>query len=169
MKRSNQKSKIRLGFTLIELLVVISIIGILTTLVAANLNSARSRARDTARKSDVRNIATALRLYFNDWNKYPPGAGTIGGCGTGGATQPTTACPWGSPWANGTDTVYMTKLPADPLPSQSYYYMRDAASTDKYVLSACLENKSDSSGVAAISGVNWSGTCDSAWVFVMQP
>ena len=59
------------GFTLVELLVVISLIGILSTLVIANLNSARERARDAQRKSDLRNIQTALRLYYNDNAGYP--------------------------------------------------------------------------------------------------
>ena len=53
--------KTQKAFTLVELLVVISLIGILATLVLANLNSARERARDAERKSDLRNIQTALR------------------------------------------------------------------------------------------------------------
>lgn len=135
------------GFTLIELLVVISIIGILAVLVIANLNSARSRARDTARKSDLRNISTALRLYYNDYKTYPDNGTSplyqIMGCGAAGIT----ACTWGATWSVGT-TIYMQTLPADPIPSQNYQYVR-TNSGDGFTLSACLENSSDAQGVAA--------------------
>lgn len=59
------------GFTLIELLVVISIIGILSAVVLSSLNTARGRARDAARLSDMHQIQTALELYFNNHNTYP--------------------------------------------------------------------------------------------------
>lgn len=144
--------KLSLGFTLIEMLVVISIIGILATLVAANLNSARSRARDAERKSDLKNIETALRIYYNDNGAYPTGGSSngylINACDPG-----TTPCSWGSKWNIGT-TVYMETLPIDPLSgTQDYRYTMGTASdpsdTDSYILQACLENKSDSNGIAS--------------------
>ncbi|HET7098809.1 MAG TPA: prepilin-type N-terminal cleavage/methylation domain-containing protein [Patescibacteria group bacterium] len=136
------------GFTLIELLVVISIIGILATLISANLNSARSRARDAQRKSDLRSIETALRLYYNDTGSYPTNnvSGEIMG-NAGGAKVD-----WGSVWAVG-GTTYISKLPKDPLDGQLYKYEANSA-TDTYTLSACLENKSDASGVV---------TADASW------
>lgn len=53
----------RKGFTLIELLVVIAIIGILATVVLGALNSARQRARDAKRISDMKSIQLSLELF----------------------------------------------------------------------------------------------------------
>lgn len=177
-KVKSQKSKF--GFTLIELLVVISIIGILTTLIAANLNSARSRARDTARKSDLKNIATALRLYFNDSPVYNSGtstyprsdaSGNIKACGAGGAST----CAWGEAWTAGSPAVtYMASLAKDPLyPSQTYFYKWNptGAGTDTYAITACLENKSDPNGVAmgSVPGQTIAGfSCASSWIFQLS-
>ena len=68
------------GFTLIELLVV-AIIGILSSVVLASLNSARAKARDAKRASDVHQLKTALEFYYNDIGNYP--SVTCDGCGVG--------------------------------------------------------------------------------------
>jgi type II secretion system protein G len=153
-------NKKHFGFTLIELLVVISIIGVLATLVTANLNAARARARDAARKSDLKNVSTALRLYYNDRGAYPTNtaAGLISGCGSSGTSN----CVWGDPWVVGT-TTYMGNLPDDPLPTQDYKY-EVGATRDTFTLSACLENKSDESGVTSTDS-SW---CPSAWQFQVK-
>lgn len=59
------------GFTLVELLVVIAIIGLLSTVAVVALNSARAKSRDAKRVADVKQIQTALELYFNSNNRYP--------------------------------------------------------------------------------------------------
>ncbi len=59
------------GFTLIELLVVIAIIGILATIVMVSLNTARAKARDARRISDVRQLQLALQMYYDSTGSYP--------------------------------------------------------------------------------------------------
>ena len=151
-------SKACKGFTLIELLVVIALIGVLSTLILANLNSARERSRDVQRKSDLRSVQTALRLYFNDMGGYPTNNSSLEilGCGAAGVT----ACTWGQIWSKGT-TVYMNTLPSDPQSSQSYKYTQ--IDTDSYTLEACLENKSDDKGIAT-TDTTW---CESGWKYII--
>jgi len=138
MKR---KLKIYQGFTLIELLVVISIIGVLATLILANFNSARQRARDAQRKSDLREIKAALMMYHNDFGQFPAtGTGNkIAGCGDG-----TADCEWGSSWQiTETEMIYIKYLPEDPLsPSRTYQYQQKDSGKD-FCLWASLENKGD--------------------------
>jgi len=71
--------KYKSGFTLIELLVVIAIIGLLSTLSILALNTARARARDAKRVADVKQIQTALEMYYNDAGTYPLAASTTAG------------------------------------------------------------------------------------------
>jgi prepilin-type N-terminal cleavage/methylation domain-containing protein len=61
----------RRGFTLIELLVVIAIIGILSSVVLASLGTARQKARDATRISDIKNVQLGLELYYDGRQAYP--------------------------------------------------------------------------------------------------
>jgi prepilin-type N-terminal cleavage/methylation domain-containing protein len=63
----------RKGFTLIELLVVIAIIGLLASIVLVSLNSARAKARDAKRVSELKQIQTAIELYYDRANSYVVG------------------------------------------------------------------------------------------------
>jgi prepilin-type N-terminal cleavage/methylation domain-containing protein len=64
------------GFTLVELLVVIAIIGILSSVAIVNLNSARAKARDAKRISDLNVYRMALIAYATNNNgKFPAQAG----------------------------------------------------------------------------------------------
>ncbi len=124
-------NKMKRGFTLIELLVVIAIIGVLATLVINNLNDARGRARDLKRKSGLNQLKTALRLYYNDYQRYPADANGryIPLCG--GAN-----CQTGDNWTV-SGTIYMASMP-------EYQYNYDEASNGEYyTLKVSLENAAD--------------------------
>ena len=60
------------GFTLLEMLVVISIIGILTGLALLSFEPSQKRARDTERKSDLKQYQTVLENFANDNNGLYP-------------------------------------------------------------------------------------------------
>ncbi|OIO47761.1 MAG: hypothetical protein AUJ28_00455 [Parcubacteria group bacterium CG1_02_37_51] len=123
------------GFTLIELLVVIAIIGLLSTLAVVSLNSARSKARDARRTSDIRQIQTALDMYYNDAGAYPAGAAIA--IGTTAADTLST----GGFAAAATGTTYMVTVPLDPQNSGSNVYTYTSETPfSTYTLPFVLEN-----------------------------
>lgn len=84
-----------------------------------------AKARDSQRKTDIRNIKTALESYYNDNSSYPS------------RNNWTTELTSGPP--------YMKSIPKDPKTGQNYLY---SGTPDKppftgYTLSATLENESD--------------------------
>lgn len=107
------------AFTLIELLVVIAIIGILATLSAIALNSARSKARDTKRLSDIKQLQTAIEMYYQ-YNDYYPQYTAVGNrCNTTLNNSLSVLI----------NSGLMTKIPTDPdykispSPRQCYEYV----------------------------------------------
>lgn len=123
----------RKGFTLIELLVVIAIIGLLSTLAVVALGNARTKARDAKRMSDLKQVQTALELYYTDVNSYPAGSGVLLGsaaaaCLNQASGWTTTGCP----------NPYMGTVPLDPTNSGVYVYTYTAASSS-YSVTAHLE------------------------------
>ncbi|OGH58871.1 MAG: hypothetical protein A2725_03935 [Candidatus Magasanikbacteria bacterium RIFCSPHIGHO2_01_FULL_33_34] len=127
------------GFTLIELLVVIAIIGLLSTLAVVALSSAREKARDSKRLSDLKQIQTALELYYTDNSEYPAtavggtftlGDGATADCLDGGGI--TGAC--------ATAPTYMGLVPSDPQTGTTdYVYQDNSGDTSAYDIRATLE------------------------------
>ncbi len=127
------------GFTLLELLIVIVIIGILAVLIVPNLISGPQRARDSQRKSDLRNIKTALETYYNDNNTYPDSSGWEADLEANGA--------------------YIKDVPEDPKSKSAYAYTPSCTGSvcDSYTISATLENSRDpeaTNGTYTVSSAN---------------
>ena len=104
------------GFTLIELLVVIAIIGLLSSVVLASLNSARAKGRDARRIADMRQIQTALELYYSDNGRYPTPPSSTSNCGSA------TSCVGGLTVLTSGD--YISVLPTDPQKTDTSYNYR---------------------------------------------
>ncbi|MDD4477201.1 MAG: prepilin-type N-terminal cleavage/methylation domain-containing protein [Patescibacteria group bacterium] len=122
------------GFTLIELLVVIAILGLLSTLAVVALGSAREKARDSKRLSDLKQVQTALELYYTDQGAYPTATAAV----TLGSEA--AACLNGSTagWTTtGCTSPYMGQVPKDPSTGYSYVYGITTGST--YEILASLE------------------------------
>ncbi len=131
------------AFTLIELLVVVGIIGILATIAVTQMSTSRMKGRDTKRIADLRAIASALELYYNDNGAYPPSS-----CGYD-CNGYYASSGWG---AFATAMLpYMSKLPVDPINNgaqpwnangYTYYYGNVGHVTykDQYDLVAQLED-----------------------------
>jgi prepilin-type N-terminal cleavage/methylation domain-containing protein len=124
------------GFTLVELLVVISIIGILSSVVFASLSSARKRARDAIRKSDLAQIGKALEINYMKNGSYTTpencsgdtSLGATGACVVNGVTND---------WDSGSDLRdlitdgSLNALPKDPINSGVYYYHYEVWNADE--------------------------------------
>ena len=131
------------GFTLVELLVVMAIISILATVIIGGFRSSQMRGRDAQRKSDLKQIANALEIFFADYGKYPPANGVaIAACSYNPANGTGTACAWGSGAVSDGKTTYMRIVATDPISSQNYVY-RVSGTQNMYQLFARLENPED--------------------------
>lgn len=116
------------GFTLIELLVVISIIGALAGLSLVSFSGSQKQARDTIRKSDLKQYQSLLTGYSSKnkgfypvQNAFPIQVSSI--CST--LTQGATTCP--------EDPKYTTQ------PTQRYNYC-SSSSAASYALWGELES-----------------------------
>ncbi len=95
-------------------------------------------SRDSSRISDLRQIQTALELYYEDQGSDPAGAQVVLGSGNA-------ACLNASGWQpSGCAEPYLSWVPADP-GTGSYVYTRvDMATDTTYVVDATLEGTSRS-------------------------
>ncbi|MEI7452566.1 MAG: type II secretion system protein [Candidatus Falkowbacteria bacterium] len=157
MKNARKNAAHSRGFTLIELLVVIAIIGILATIAVVALQNARAKGRDVRRVADVKQVQTALELFFNDKQRYPTAAEFTTGAIFTTSTQGT--------------TTYMAIIPTPPSPADgactnannsAYSYLPTTDGTS-YSISYCVGGPvsalTPGSHCATPAGINDGSNC----------
>ncbi len=138
------------GFTLVELIIVVAIIGILAAGLLTVLDPANQlkNSRDGRRKSDLKQIQTALELYRADQGVYPnPLNNTVAICGTN--------APLAVPCV-GSDITYLQSIPRDPKVTTNnghYFYCTSTTSpcnafANGYAIYSCMENVKDKESIA---------------------
>jgi uncharacterized protein (TIGR02145 family)/prepilin-type N-terminal cleavage/methylation domain-containing protein len=145
------------GFTLIELLVVVVIIGIIATLAITSLSSARVKSRDIKRISDIKELSTALFMYYNRQGFYP----TIITAGQA------IVSPDGK-------TTYMQVVPSNPTPRNDglctdtdySYTVDDQSRATTYTISTCLGSNTGSA-FAGIVGYSPDGFFNFALTYTL--
>jgi type II secretion system protein G len=155
------KKQLNTGFTLIELLVVIAIIGILASVILASLNTARSKARDSKRISDLQELQKALEMYYFDYGTYPGATGhykSSAACAYGGGS----AQDWSTIFDSSFTSTYLPSLPVDPTggsTSSSYCYGYSTFAKTPPSTSNTIYNCVAKDGtVVDVDGVDASGT-----------
>ncbi len=118
MKNSEQKQ----GFTLIEMLIVVAIIGVLASIVLVGLGPTQRTGRDARRIADLKQVQTALELYFQKNGQYPNSA-------TWAALETDLV----------SATIGVNKIPNDPNSNRNYTYAPNT-SRNGYLLRADLED-----------------------------
>lgn len=112
------------GFSLVELLIVIAVVGVLSTIIIIAINPVTMlrRARDAQRKSDLRQIASALERYYVDKGRYPPYRNQSGCSPAGWGSRSSSSFCGGDQWltADPDFSYYLPKVPKDPINQGTY-------------------------------------------------
>jgi general secretion pathway protein G len=118
MKNSSRLRDAR-GFSLLEVMVVIAIIALLSSVLLAAWNSAKEKAQDARRITELKQLKIAVELYRTDHGHYPrESEGANGKIGEGSGLDAMLA-------------PYMTAIPSDPAGpgNPDYYYYYDGNAT----------------------------------------
>ena len=72
MKKDLQKSEHKYGFTILELMTVMLIIGLIISVLVPGINLAKKHAKEVAQQAQLYSIKSALEMFYNDYDDYPP-------------------------------------------------------------------------------------------------
>ena len=119
------------GFTLLEMLIVIGIIAVIITITAVSYSTAQKKSRDSRRKTDLKQVQSAMEQYYSICGyQYP-----LSTTGTDGGAVPTIGC------ANPA-TILMPTAAADPKTNVSY--TMSTSNTSAYRICTTLESDATS-------------------------
>ena len=90
------------GFTLIELMIVMAILGLMAYMVAPRLMGVMGKAKPKIAQTDIKNLETALDLFYLDVGRYPTDEEGLKVL----FQRPEDMANWGGP--------YIKKTPKDP-------------------------------------------------------
>ena len=125
----------RKGFSLTELMIVMSIVSTTATLAGAQMDDILPMARDAQRKANIKQVQTALNIYYNDHEQYPISE----------TNEPTVQ---GYQMIKGVlesaDETYVPEMPHDPLNTDQYVF-KYWSDGQKFKLAFETEDPSDQS------------------------
>jgi uncharacterized protein (TIGR02145 family) len=129
-KKNKKNKKNKKAFSFMELLTTIIIIGIIISTATISFTKIRENSRDTKRIADIKQIQSALELYYSDNGKYPETLGTSISSGT---------------------KIYLEKVPESVTPADgdcseeenSYSYSTSDENNNYYYLNFCLGKEVD--------------------------
>ncbi|HEX8340155.1 MAG TPA: type II secretion system major pseudopilin GspG [Tepidisphaeraceae bacterium] len=106
------------GFTLIELLLVLVILGVLAAIVVPKFTNRSQQARETAAKTDISGVSTALDAFEIDHGRFPTNDEKLDALVTAPPNLPNWKAPYlprvpKDPWNN----PYVYKYPGQKNPS----------------------------------------------------
>ena len=125
------------GFTIVELLVVLAIIGLIATFAVPQVLRYLESARIDAARIQIRNIESAMELYYIDNSSYPDPGDGIGAL----SLAPENAPRWNGPYLKQADKL------KDPW-GNSYLYQLDSEKNGIVVTSLGPDGKSGGEGNA---------------------
>jgi len=129
-KKNKKNKKNKKAFSFMELLTTIIIIGIIISTATVSFTKIRENSRDTKRIADVKQIQSALELYYSDNGEYPE---TLGSSIVSG------------------NKIYLEKVPEAVTPADgdcseeenSYSYSTSDENNNYYYLNFCLGKEVD--------------------------
>jgi prepilin-type N-terminal cleavage/methylation domain-containing protein len=137
-------SKLR-GFTLIEIMVTVAIIGILTAVILATLDSARTKGRDANRISEIKQLEGAIENYFSSCYFFPENLSELN-----------------DPENCSNYTPVLSSFPKDAANNTYKYYQDDGENDDgkRFHLCAHLESPYGGKGKVALEPFASSDECN---------
>ena len=146
--RARKRAK---GFTLIEMMIVVAIIAILVAYLLPQLKHPQSNAQAATSQANMKTIANAIELYYQDTQNYPA-SGNVAPALFGGANNSYLQQSPTSPGPGAGAYVYATDGTGD-------YTITDPSTYDAASLTKLNKGTAPSGGTESLAGGTCGTTC----------